>query len=244
MKFGRKHNKNKSADAATKAPPFAASPPQSASPLMRLPGGLAVVWHSPSLAPKSEAASVQELSPTSDQAPSGSQQPSDHSIPASNPSDNRSSFNSRHSLSPVAPAVAVHNKFRASVSSSFSHRSSTSSHPLAQEVSRSTRTPPPLPPAPPIPPSLAYSPPLSPDAWKRLKSHNQEEVHHRPSFIEKAKEARRRHNREARQERLKRSIRVLGPTDPGVVAGYVRKNGTASEDSDVRGRLVAYVALL
>jgi len=59
------------------------------------------------------------------------------------------------------------------------------------------------------------------------------------NIIEKAKEARRRHYKQARQERLKQSIKVLGPTDPGVVA-YV--GGRISEDSNVDERSPGYMA--
>jgi hypothetical protein len=63
-----------------------------------------------------------------------------------------------------------------------------------------------------------------------------EEDHRKLGLIEKAKEARRRHNMLVRQEKLKKSIRVLGPTDPGVVAGYVKRDGGKSHDSDVGER--------
>lgn len=44
-------------------------------------------------------------------------------------------------------------------------------------------------------------------------------------IMDKARDARdawKRFQRDARQEKLKQSIRVLGPTDPAVVSGYVR----------------------
>jgi hypothetical protein len=42
------------------------------------------------------------------------------------------------------------------------------------------------------------------------------------------REARRRHEDEARHDKLKKSIRVLGPTDPHVVEGYVKREGRQS----------------
>jgi hypothetical protein len=62
----------------------------------------------------------------------------------------------------------------------------------------------------------------------------------RPGFLEKARAARKRHDAQAKRDNLKKSIRVLGPTDPRVVEGYVR-----SEDHDERvmrtGRMPGYM---
>ncbi|KAF2636374.1 hypothetical protein P280DRAFT_156710 [Massarina eburnea CBS 473.64] len=247
LKFLKK-SKDHNITPPSKAPPLATSPGQSTTPLIRLPGGLAVVRHtpSPSAAPKSETASVTETSPIS---PSSSHPSSDFSPR----SENRSSFNSRHS-NPVNPGIAVRSTYRTSAGSSYSKRSSASQtpHPLATEMSvtqQPTQTPPP----PPIPSSSVSSPPLSPDAWKRLKNHTGVDLHaYKSGFVEKAREARRRHHKEARQERLKRSIKVLGPTDPGVVSGYVKREVARREDSDegradsdvegsVSGRLPGYL---
>ncbi|KAJ4287258.1 hypothetical protein N0V90_012656 [Kalmusia sp. IMI 367209] len=234
IKFGFKHKKK---TPAPKAPPLTASPSQATTPLMRLPGGFAVVRRTPSSAPKSDA--ISDKSPSSEHARGSSQLGSDYS-PRTN-SDHRSSFASRQSQSPVAPGMAIRNTFRTSGGSSYSQQSS-SSHPLAQEMSQPTSSPT-LPPAP-LPPTSS-SPPLSPDAWNSLKSRDGgEHRHHRykPNFIEKAREARKRHNKEARQDRLKKSIKVLGPTDPRVVSGYVKPERRISEgDSDLEGRLPGYM---
>ncbi|KAF1959337.1 hypothetical protein CC80DRAFT_585777 [Byssothecium circinans] len=237
--FGKK-SKDNNTSPSPKAPPLAASPP-SATPLMRLPGGLAVVRHSPSPAPKSETASMTELSPTS-------ANDSDYSPR----SENRSSFSSRMSNSPIALGVAVRNTYRSSGGSYYSKRSSGSNtspqHPLATELANPYQTPPPLLPPPPsapqTPPTLpspsASSPTLSPNAWKRLRGRSigssGSESSLRPSFLAKAKEARKRHYREARQERLKKSIKVLGPTDPGVVSGYVSGGGGRVSAEEDKGR--------
>ncbi|KAF2682616.1 hypothetical protein K458DRAFT_405383 [Lentithecium fluviatile CBS 122367] len=204
----------------------------------RRQSGLAVIRHSPSPAPRSGTGSMQPPSPTLDHAPSSSQPGSNSAdSPVSNAEDHRSSLNSRHSDSPVAPGIAIRTAYRTSTAStsSCSRHSATSrdSHPLSQElhVLYTPRTPP----APPPPPPLkSRSPPLSPKAWNRLRSRDADDEHDRSQhqhhqfsagFINKAKQARRKHSKDQRQKRLKRSIRVLGPTDPGVVAGYVRVKG-------------------
>ena len=220
--------KRKSKSATRTQPPPSKTPPASKpttphlnptipSPLLRLPGGLAVIRHSPS--PNVELGSIQVASPTP------SQPTSDHS-PISSPNpDARFSWQSSNlaSESPVAPGIAVRRTFRTSRTSSYSQRSSASSspsHPLAQEIMYPPRTPPP----PPLPPAVT-SPPSNPPAWNLLKSHNANEDHHHhfgSGFVEKALQVRRNHSKSVRQDRLKRSIRVLGPTDPGVVGSYVR----------------------
>ena len=43
---------------------------------------------------------------------------------------------------------------------------------------------------------------------------------------------RKRHNMLVRQEKLKKSIKVLGPTDPGVLTGYVKRD---EQDAGIEG---------
>ena len=57
----------------------------------------------------------------------------------------------------------------------------------------------------------------------------------KPSLIERMQEARRRRTKAHRQEKLKQSIRVLGPTDPSVVEGYVKQEDGSG------GRLPGYL---
>jgi hypothetical protein len=74
----------------------------------------------------------------------------------------------------------------------------------------------------------------------------------KPGFMEKSRKARQVHRKEVRQERLKKSIKVLGSMDPGAVSGgYVRGEVDKRErreaeeeeraDSDVEGRLPGYL---
>ncbi|KAF9736007.1 hypothetical protein PMIN06_002547 [Paraphaeosphaeria minitans] len=234
IKFGKKHKKTEAAKA-----PSVPSPPPQPNHLVRLPGGLTVErTHSRSPVPKSDVLS--DKSPTSTHTRGSSQFGSDYSPTTSNP---RSSYNSNKSPPTANIPIAMRSAFRTSGGFSYPRRSSTG-HPTAQEPL------PPLPPPPPPPPPLIMpysppqSPPLSPRTLVHLREENKQAEHrHRPNFIEKAKEARRRRLTEARQDKLKRSIRVLGPTDPGISqAGYVKSEGRFERsDSDLGGRLPGYL---
>lgn len=52
--------------------------------------------------------------------------------------------------------------------------------------------------------------------------------------MKRAVEAHRAHRRERQKQEMKRSIRVLGQTDPQVVEGYVRVSSSLSSSSGVR----------
>lgn len=47
-----------------------------------------------------------------------------------------------------------------------------------------------------------------------------------------ARHAWKKHHQDAKHEKLKQSIRVLGPTDPGVTAAYVRRQGKGEGDEN------------
>ncbi|KAL1603939.1 hypothetical protein SLS60_005531 [Paraconiothyrium brasiliense] len=232
IKLGKKQKKT----TAAKAPSASSSPPQP-SPMFRLPGGLAVVRnHSPSPSPRSDVLS--DKSPTSTHTRGSSQNGSDYSHTTSNAC---SPYQSNESPTTTNMPIAMQSAYRTSGGSSYSHHSNTG-HPLVLEAS------PPPPPPPPLvlSSSLPLSPPLSPETLNRNRSQEKDAEHHRykPNFIEKAREARRRRLTEARQDRLKRSIKVLGPTDPGVAqAGYVKSEERFAQcESDLEGRLPGYMA--
>lgn len=252
-------------NAALAASPAQASPKTKTTPVLRLPGGLAIVRNSPSVTTQPSPAWSNDAHPQSRRGSSY------HASPIS-PSNN----NHRHSLpaiSPTSPMRANANSlgfnfpiqnnstsFRHS-GSSFNSQTSSTSRPLANAISApfAIRPPPPPPPPPPIP----YEAPLSAEAWERLKTsgapssssspsrtpHHLHFLHpsfssspssslqsyytqHRddliPSFVTKARDARRRHNAKQRQEKLKKSIKLLGPTDPSVVSGYVKDSAGSS----------------
>ena len=51
-----------------------------------------------------------------------------------------------------------------------------------------------------------------------------------------------RHQRDVKHDKLKQSIRVLGPTDPTVAAGYVKREGRrCSDERDASGRMPGYM---
>ncbi|KAF2874972.1 hypothetical protein BDV95DRAFT_304553, partial [Massariosphaeria phaeospora] len=194
---------------------------QPSAPIIRLPGGLAVVRNALSPAPHSESASWYEIASLSDAGE-----------PAISPISDR--FNARLSLGNQSPQIqdspgpAVHDKTRASIISLYSHGSSGSipsrpfPHPLPNKM-------PQIPPPVPASPSSTQLPPLSPEAWRRFKPNDEE--WHKSGFLEKARDARRKHSKDLTRKKLKESIRVIGPTDPGVVAGYVKRQGTGAGDN-------------
>ncbi|KAF1975639.1 hypothetical protein BU23DRAFT_65407 [Bimuria novae-zelandiae CBS 107.79] len=217
MKFGKKHKKSSS----TRSAPVPSSPPQP-SPLMRLPRGHAVVrTHSPSAASKSDVLS--DKSPTSQHTRSNSHYGSEYSHTTSK---HRASYNSR-----TLPSEA---NIPATMRSAY-----------PQEVSPPTSPPPPPPPPPILPSSPPQSPPLPVDSLNRTGAVDKSAEHrYTLRFIEKAKESRRRRATEVRQDKLKRSIKVLGPTDPGIAhSGYVKPEDRYEQgDSDLEGRLPGYLA--
>lgn len=244
LKFGNKHKRTP----PTKSPP-ASPPPSQPSPLIRLPGGLAVIrTHSPSPSPARKPTPHREKTPPSPPTRTSSHYESDFSHPTS---DHRSSYNSHASHSPATVAPTMRSAYRTSIGSSYSHGSSAGVHRPGMKTGSPPLAPPPPPPPPSaaaasaavqsVPPvgSPAHSPPRSPGEGASVRGPEKAEGRYTPRFIEKAMEARKRRGKEARQERLKRSIKVLGPTDPGVVqGGYVRgRKGSGEGDSDVEGRV-------
>ena len=257
---GLRSNKRRAKAAETRHANEPSSPPSLPShshqerptPLLRLPGGFALVRQSPSDTPKSQTASSHDVSPVAEIPP----QPSNTTSPVSvsDPSQRRSSLYSQDWQVLVAPTVAINNRQRNSIGSppSLHSRSSTSSpptSPLAQELSL-PRTPPPLPlqsarvpKAPPISLPAPYEPEER-DQKKSMESGDDHDTHmHR--IIDKARGARdtwRKHQRELKHEKLKQSIKILGPTDPAVVAGYVKREGRRLGHGDAEaGRMPGYL---
>ncbi|KAF2663021.1 hypothetical protein K491DRAFT_709666 [Lophiostoma macrostomum CBS 122681] len=232
IRFGRKGAKVHETPKTDAAPPMPLVPSVSAqqmsAPIMRLPGGLTVIKTPPPLL-KSEEVSIIEASSTGDPRPSmslpGSASVSENAhSPISNPSERRFSYNSQQSAQNTSRGPAVQSRFRVSMGSAHSHHSNSSSHPLAQETSQTQD-------------SQSFF------DIRRRSSGDPDAAWRKPGFLEKAREARRRHNRQLRQQRLKNSIKVLGPTDPGVVAGYVKRDERQAGQIEVgdNGRLPGYL---
>jgi hypothetical protein len=64
--------------------------------------------------------------------------------------------------------------------------------------------------------------------WRKFRGTDDE--WHKLGFLEKAKEIRRRRARDTRRDKLKKSIKILGPTDPWVVQQPYSGGGTDHTD--------------
>jgi hypothetical protein len=230
IRFGKKGPKghDTSKDAVPALVP-SVSAQQMSAPIVRLPGGLAVIKTAPPIL-KSEEASTVEPSSAGEPRPSmslpGSGSASENAqSPISNPSERRFSYNSHQSAPNASRGPAVQSQSRISMGSAHSQQSNGSTHPSTQETSQSLDS------------QNFFD-------MRRRSSGDPDAAWRRPGFLEKAREARRRHNRQLRQQRLKNSIKVLGPTDPGVVVpGYVGRDGRQIGQVEIgeNGRMPGYL---
>ncbi|PSN69751.1 hypothetical protein BS50DRAFT_585272 [Corynespora cassiicola Philippines] len=216
-------------------PPPPPPPPQAQIPLIRLPRGLAIVRNVPTPASVSGEGSIKMPSPPSGRLRRFSRRLSSGS-PKSYSDDQGSSIYSHQSNSPVTPTAMIRNRFRDSIGSLYSHRSS-SSNPNQWLAYESPRSQPPIPSSPP-------DSPLSLDSRRLLQNNTGDSDSHKQSRLDKVNGVLWRHDRKGRQERLKRSIRVLGPTDPAVVSAYVKpedisNEGSSSSNSRMPGYMVS-----
>ncbi|KAL5115281.1 hypothetical protein ACEQ8H_006793 [Pleosporales sp. CAS-2024a] len=216
--------------------PSKSLPAESADALMRLPGGLAIVRHSPSPKPSSQKSRLAAIS-----LPLSASQSVDKT---SQVSTRRSSLYSQPCDSRVAPTIVVHTRTRSSLSSPPSPRiqSSTSSPPTSPPLGYEIafpRTPPPRPPTtrvPRPPPTLSLwsQPDGRPsaddgtDGAKEAKEAAPQKHGFRLGILDRAKGARhhwKQHQRDAKHARLKQSIRLVGPTDAAASAAYATPSG-------------------
>jgi hypothetical protein len=233
--------------------PFIYPPLEQPTPLLRLPGGLALVRQSRTPTQNSRYASSFNVSPSLNQ-PHATTNTCSHGSDIYPTVKRPSSKNSQYSDAPVAPAASGIKRLRTSLNSlpsrqSHSNTSSSPTSPLAHEISF-PRTPPPV---PHHPSSLAVRSKLSHESEatcvdELADSATDDEprkhgVH--VGILDRARDARqawKRHHNHAKHEKLKKSIRVLGPTDPGVAAAYVRREGMVSDDDRVHGsRMPGYL---
>ncbi|KAF2013331.1 hypothetical protein BU24DRAFT_493851 [Aaosphaeria arxii CBS 175.79] len=240
--FGRKNRSSKSSDGSQERglgepSPTTRSPRHMPlKPMVRLPGGFAVVRTPPDPRPRSKHASLIDLSSSVRERPISEAFPESSSVstysesflPA--PSEHRMSQISQRSVLTesrgLAATAAARNKLRVSMASSQSRRSSGSNHPLANEITHRTNT-------------SSLSPISTKSTWTQ-SSGDSASVRQKPGIFDKAMQARRRRSRELRQKRLKNSIKVLGPTDPHVVSGYIRDSGQIN-NIDEGGRRPGYL---
>lgn len=236
IKFGKKQRKTEAAQ-----PPSVSAPLPVLDSSTRLPGGLvALKTHAPP--PNSKADVLSETSPTSTHTRGSSQFGSDYSSATSDP---RYSYSDNSSPLKAEKPIPIRSALRSSGASSSSLQSSTG---VATTLESPSSSPSLRPPPPPPPSTLSYlrsrSPLLSSEMPKRLQADDEPSEHrYRPHFIDRAMEARRRRLTEAKQDKLKKSIRVLGPTDPGIAqSGYIKSEDVLERsDSDVGGRLLGYL---
>ncbi|KAH7408153.1 hypothetical protein DE146DRAFT_363702 [Phaeosphaeria sp. MPI-PUGE-AT-0046c] len=229
------HTTNRSISSSALQPSIGLTPPsaEQQTRLLRLGGGFAIVRQSPAASSPSHNSSRRAISSPL-QVPVSSSYGHVPAIEIESVSRRPSSLYSQQSEAPVAPGISV-NKRNLRISSSPTSpqsRSNTSSpptSPLAHEVSF-PRTPPPLSHSLNLPPGRSHKGRDSVDD-ERTDSANEDKSHKRllhVGIIDMARDARdawKKHNLDARHEKLKQSIRVLGPTDPGVTAAYVRRQG-------------------
>ncbi|KAH7399601.1 hypothetical protein BKA66DRAFT_452181 [Pyrenochaeta sp. MPI-SDFR-AT-0127] len=229
-------------------PPSSSAPLEQSTPLIWLPGGFAIIRRSPSDTPQPQITRPYDGPPLSN-TPQQDSNAGSH-VSFSDNSQRRSSLYSLYSQSSGASRMSVGPRLRNSIGSppSLHSRSTASSRPtslLAQEIFQ-PRTPPPLPPKKHRDSiSVSASSPLSSEMERRFgdlpDEGDKEHDTHMHRFLDKAKGARnawRRHQREAKHEKLKRSIKVLGPTDPGVSAAYVKpETKRLGQEDDVWGRM-------
>ncbi|KAF2831145.1 hypothetical protein CC86DRAFT_135322 [Ophiobolus disseminans] len=218
-------------------PPSGLSPVEALQPLPHSPSGLELVQPSPTtpLTPRLQTTSFLRLSPTSSIDTSSHNTSTD--ILGSSPNTNdwrRSSTYIRHTYVSVASGVAVKKCIRTSVGSvpstrTISNTSSPPTSPLAHEISF-PRTPPPLPPY--VPHILDVSSPQSPASYKSIERpfgsrpvSDEFPKRFQPiSILEKARGVRRawkKRQNDVKHEKLKSSIRVLGPVDPSFSDGFL-----------------------
>jgi hypothetical protein len=222
--------------------PLLSSSSGPAVPLFRLPGGLAIVRQLPTPPPPLRSTSALDMP-----QPVQSKHWNSHSDFSAYgyPPKQRSSLYSQQKESPVAPAVAIDRSSATSISfvpspQSQSNTSSPPTSPPAHEIALPRIPPPRLRTTSPL---LPRAPPPSFSPWSkkseesvqdedRADSAIEEEPPRRRSFhvgiFDRARDAReawKKHNRDAKHAKLKKSIRILGPTDPTVVAQYVKREG-------------------
>lgn len=231
--------------------PTRAGPLRTTTPLLRLPGGLELVRRSPSDTPRSGTPNTSYPNPLGDahvyDPYTGS--PLATSSEFRRPS---SSYSQSSASSPVAPGMVTNCRMRNSICSLPSHRpysssSSLPTSPLAQEIFFPQTLPPPALPkkhprthhiSPTTRPSLSFR--EKDKAERFFEGESAENSSHRLGLLDKARNVRdawMRHQKEVKQEKLKQSIRVLGPID---VVGMERRSNRETSvlvDSDSSRRL-------
>jgi hypothetical protein len=225
----------------TQEPSIHSAPFKIATPLFRLPGGLAIVRQSPLSTPRPQTAGGSPSSPFSDL--------SWPDFPASSPFyrdfSRRSSYHSTTSQQQSSnPFTAIKHKFSSPIGSplvtgSFPYSATSLIAPQVQEPLSSSYTPPQR-----RRRSHNVGSPLTapPSSQSTAVEEQSEEIVERTAnklkLFEKAKNARdawKKQQKDAKNEKIKQSIRLVGPADARDVAGYIKcaVDGRQSGDSGI-----------
>jgi hypothetical protein len=220
------------------------------TPLFRLPGGLTLVRQSPTPTQMSREAGFLDISLPLNRPQLTANDP--YPGPDINPVKKRlSSLYSQGSDKPVVPAIPP-KRIRSSLNSSHSrrsqsHTSSSPTSPRAHEISF-PRTPPPVPRNPHPSPIRAPVPPASvATADDEREDSAAEDESDRPGLhiLDRARDVRqawKKHHKDAKHEKLKKSIRVIGPTDSTGADGYAKRQNVSKDVDRVHGtRMPGYM---
>jgi hypothetical protein len=208
-------------------------------PLLHFPGGFTLVRQSPTSTPEIERTDFLEISSPLE---ASHWDPSYTDFLEFPYPMQPTSLHSQHSQDLVAPSMAVKNRSRTSFDSSPSPQSRSNvslspRSPLAHEVAL-PHTPPSLPRFPKSPPLFSSLSQVGTEVLHDncADSGSEDEPYRRRlhvGFLDRARDACdawKGSNRDSNHDKLKQSIRVLGPTDPTIAAGYVRREGKMSVD--------------
>lgn len=217
--------KSQQFNSTAQEPSVSTAPFEIATPVFRLPGGLAIVRQSPLSTPRPQTAGESPSSPFSDL----SWPDFTISLPFRCDFSRRSSCQSATSQPQSNPFTAIKQKFSSPIGSplvprSFSYSTTSLATPATQES------------APPYSPPQTRrrshnigSPLTAPPSFHGIEQqHTKEAVEgatNKLNLIEKAKNARdawKKHQKDVKNEKLKQSIRLVGPADATDVVGYIK----------------------
>ncbi|KAF2739184.1 hypothetical protein EJ04DRAFT_354603 [Polyplosphaeria fusca] len=187
--------------------------------MIRLSDGLAIVRTSAATSSSEPTSPVQPSIPPN--RPSISENRASPTF--NNTSEQRSSYNSSHSVSRPKTRPPPLGPNRISIEPSSTPHSPTSP---------SSRTSPNTPPKSPLKTTQQKR-----GSWQPF--HGDDHDEHRPGFFERAREARSKHSQDVRKEKIKRSIKVLGPTDPGVMGSYTKPEPVRGDNKRLPGYMVS-----
>jgi len=229
-------------------------PQQSKAPLLRLPGGLALVRRSPSSTSHPNTKPLLQSPPTIDtqRQDLGAVSQFPPSMRFRRPS---SSYSQSSTTSPVSPIIAMGRKMRNSVYSlpfarPRSENSSLSTSPHVQEMifprppdlslpRKRTKAPKTF-----LPVSLPKLGSEKPFLKNAGDDQTADQGLHKPGILDKARDVRdawRKHQKEVKHEKLKQSIKLVGPIDVANTDRHSKREGRVLVESDLQRRIPGYI---